>query len=535
MTNKLAVLRGFLLLLVGVGTLAGILWYVNNNVYQFYATNPTAKVTITPSKTKVLPSEDFTVNIALAGQMVNAVEMTVQYDSTRLQYADEGNTTALGYTQLPAGYFSNPVRETVTKVTTSTSKIDMTLVSLTGNQISSQISLKFKAKTGVSGNAVVTLQTIKLAGASAGTPTYFDISMTSNTATVTIEAPQATCTDTDGGLNYATKGTVTGTGSGCGTTPSTDLCANTSVLNERHCGSEKQCFTSAYTCPGGCSNGVCLPTPTPTVTSTPTPTIFCTDSDGGLTYGTKGTVTGNGSGCGTTPSTDLCANSSVINEMHCGPLKQCFTSAYTCPGGCTNGVCNPVCVPTISAPANNSNVPSNPTFTWSACSGTGVKYKLEVKEGSTIVDSVITTATSYTFAAPKWVNGVKYTWTVKTCLNADCVGGTPTGAATFTYLPVTPTPTKTPTPTVSPVPTRVPCSRHPEGDATCNDVLNVVDFGCWSFEYINKKIAEPILDKDGILPVDYCQKTADFDGKNSVDLLDFAVWQVNFIKEKTAK
>src|SRR3989344_3644518 len=453
MTNKLAVLRGFLLLLVGVGTLAGILWYVNNNVYQFYATNPTAKVTITPSKTKVLPSEDFTVNIALAGQMVNAVEMTVQYDSTRLQYADEGNTTALGYTQLPAGYFSNPVRETVTKVTTSTSKIDMTLVSLTGNQISSQISLKFKAKTGVSGNAVVTLQTIKLAGASAGTPTYFDISMTSNTATVTIEAPQATCTDTDGGLNY----------------------------------------------------------------------------------GTKGTVTGTGSGCGTTPSTDLCANSSVINEMHCGPLKQCFTSAYTCPGGCTNGVCNPVCVPTISAPANNSNVPSNPTFTWSACSGTGVKYKLEVKEGSTIVDSVITTATSYTFAAPKWVNGVKYTWTVKTCLNADCVGGTPTGAATFTYLPVTPTPTKTPTPTAPPVPTNVPCSRHPEGDATCNDVLNVVDFGCWSFEYINKKIAEPILYKDGKLPEDYCQKTADFDSKNSVDLLDFAVWQVNFVKEKTAK
>src|SRR3990167_6608242 len=94
----------------------------------------------------------------------------------------------------------------------------------------------------------------------------------------------------------------------------------------------------------------------------PTPTPFCTDSDGGLNYTTKGTVTGNGSGCGTVPATDLCANTSVINEMHCGPLKQCFTSAYTCPGGCTNGVCNPVCVPTISAPANNSNVPSNPTF-----------------------------------------------------------------------------------------------------------------------------------------------------------------------------
>ncbi len=98
-------------------------------------------------------------------------------------------------------------------------------------------------------------------------------------------------------------------------------------------------------------------TPVPIRTNTPIPVaIYCTDTDNGLNYSTKGSVTGNGLGCGTTASTDLCANATVLNEQHCGSSKQCFTSAYTCPNGCKDGVCLPS--PTSNLPTARPPYPS---------------------------------------------------------------------------------------------------------------------------------------------------------------------------------
>ncbi|NMC35673.1 S8 family serine peptidase [Candidatus Beckwithbacteria bacterium] len=80
--------------------------------------------------------------------------------------------------------------------------------------------------------------------------------------------PAPTCADTDGGLNYAQKGHISGTGLGCNNSGWDDFCYG-DILQEAHCGSLNQCFTDAYTCPYGCSDGACLPEPTPTPTPIP--------------------------------------------------------------------------------------------------------------------------------------------------------------------------------------------------------------------------------------------------------------------------
>jgi hypothetical protein len=90
--------------------------------------------------------------------------------------------------------------------------------------------------------------------------------------------------------------------------------------------------SEAYLCPYGCSDGAC-------VNYIPNYTT-CTDSDGGKSYYTKGTVTvcsyGNQTaGCGIT--TDFCTGN-VIREGYCEG-NEAKTIDYTCPYGCKDGAC----------------------------------------------------------------------------------------------------------------------------------------------------------------------------------------------------
>ena len=73
-----------------------------------------------------------------------------------------------------------------------------------------------------------------------------------------------------------------------------------------------------------------------TITS---PTIVCTDSDGGLNYGVKGTVTEDGK-----TSTDYCVSPSWLVEYFCSsPSKlgsQIIYQNHTCPNNdCEDGAC----------------------------------------------------------------------------------------------------------------------------------------------------------------------------------------------------
>ena len=71
-----------------------------------------------------------------------------------------------------------------------------------------------------------------------------------------IVAATTVCTDSDGGLNYNVKGTVTSGGAA-----NTDVCSNSGYLFEQYClnGNPVQ---ATYLCPNGCQDGACLATST---------------------------------------------------------------------------------------------------------------------------------------------------------------------------------------------------------------------------------------------------------------------------------
>lgn len=67
---------------------------------------------------------------------------------------------------------------------------------------------------------------------------------------------RTTCTDTDGGLNYEVRGTVTS-----GRSQSADYCSTSNILVEYYCSSSGKKASRTYACPYGCSAGACQPPP----------------------------------------------------------------------------------------------------------------------------------------------------------------------------------------------------------------------------------------------------------------------------------
>jgi hypothetical protein len=68
----------------------------------------------------------------------------------------------------------------------------------------------------------------------------------------------------------------------------------------------------------------------------------CTDTDGGMIFGVKGTVTY----AGGRTATDTCTRSGIsaasgpaMMEMYCTPSGGLGRTAYTCPRSCVNGAC----------------------------------------------------------------------------------------------------------------------------------------------------------------------------------------------------
>jgi cysteine-rich repeat protein len=145
------------------------------------------------------------------------------------------------------------------------------------------------------------------------------------------------CTDSDGGSNYDTKGTASNS---LGTTR-TDTCY-TSIsgvlescsggmckLEEFICGDNNQVYVTFYVCPNGCLDGAC-------VSEQETPE--CTDSDRGINIYEKGSCTSpNG-----TLYVDYCfdlSESPHLYEYSCSAQGECVGSNYQCTYGCSDGAC----------------------------------------------------------------------------------------------------------------------------------------------------------------------------------------------------
>jgi len=65
---------------------------------------------------------------------------------------------------------------------------------------------------------------------------------------------QKKCTDSDGGVNYNTKGTASKEDKG----NTTDFCVNTIKLSEALCNNDGNPAYAQYNCPNGCNNGACI-------------------------------------------------------------------------------------------------------------------------------------------------------------------------------------------------------------------------------------------------------------------------------------
>jgi len=137
-----------------------------------------------------------------------------------------------------------------------------------------------------------------------------------------------TCTDSDGGLDYYTKGSTLLKENGIPGASGSDFC--TGVGNDLM---EYVCQGNTYTgikynCPHGCYDGACLQQ-----------NQNCTDSDGGrYDYYTKGTITyQQGS------FADFCVSPTLLTENYCDysyyPLYQGRADSYNCTNGCLDGAC----------------------------------------------------------------------------------------------------------------------------------------------------------------------------------------------------
>ena len=137
----------------------------------------------------------------------------------------------------------------------------------------------------------------------------------------------------------------------------------------------------------------------------------CSDSDSGITTGTKGTVTGYKNNVAYS-KTDYCSTSTVLLEQYCSGTSA-LESSQTCSAGCSSGACQ-----TLSCT-------NNPTSTCDSAlgCGSGVACQCNDECGSGLI----------------------------------CSGGTCQSAPTPTPTPTpTPNPTPTPTPTPNPTPTPTP-------------------------------------------------------------------------------
>ncbi len=136
---------------------------------------------------------------------------------------------------------------------------------------------------------------------------------------------QATCTDSDGGADYYTKGTVSGVYSDGYPFSETDYCDGR-YIHEWECNTYnqpyqnyKQCGTAA----GSCQDGACITPPT------------CTDTDGGDNTATAGTCTGaNG-----VFTEEGCYSDTGYIEYYCGTTGNCEQMAVDCPGLCESATC----------------------------------------------------------------------------------------------------------------------------------------------------------------------------------------------------
>ncbi len=127
-----------------------------------------------------------------------------------------------------------------------------------------------------------------------------------------------TCSDTDGGLDYYTKGIIT-----VGDDVAEDVCSESGFVKEYSCSLPENDYYDNYYCENGCEDGACVEE-----------AETCSDTDNGLDYYTKGIIT-----VGDDVAEDVCSESGFVKEYSCSLPENDYYDNYYCENGCEDGAC----------------------------------------------------------------------------------------------------------------------------------------------------------------------------------------------------
>lgn len=165
--------------------------------------------------------------------------------------------------------------------------------------------------------------------------------------TPTLTPTPIPCTDTDGGKDIFTKGTLT-TSYG---DKKTDFCTDPTIIGEYYCVPDASFAFGGFECPGNCVDSACLrATPTPAASQpSPRPTYApCVDTDGGIELYKYGEITWNNQ-----TDKDSCYSASEAKYLSACSGSGCYLmegycedklpvrEIFRCDNGCGNGVCLP--------------------------------------------------------------------------------------------------------------------------------------------------------------------------------------------------
>lgn len=179
-------IKRIILGLVGVAVLAGMFWYINTYIYQFYASSPTVNVDSSNTIATVTEGDEFNVVIRFANHNIETVDLVLTFDKDKLSYQN-------AVSSLPANYFKNP--PDYYKVTDAgANKSQLRLILLANSNVQRAnaltVNLRFKAlKSGITTVAVDKDSVI--AGIDASNKAVnFEEDLTKASRQIVIEAPQ---------------------------------------------------------------------------------------------------------------------------------------------------------------------------------------------------------------------------------------------------------------------------------------------------------------------------------------------------------
>jgi hypothetical protein len=175
-------------------------------------------------------------------------------------------------------------------------------------------------------------------------------------AAAAAELTNSGCTDSDGGISFYVMGTTEGKDG-----KKSDKCAdwtgnyNRDWVREYYCTPKGYTTLTEYQCPNGCEGGACIGvssapaqanqpasvqnTQSTEASNAPASVNGCSDSDGGMDYSAKGSVSDKTG----VVKTDFCVTGKYrgqLREYYCGENGYVASTDVICTGNCRDGACN---------------------------------------------------------------------------------------------------------------------------------------------------------------------------------------------------